>query len=573
LFTGKVKDNLNNMLLASTRQAYEDAFSIVRAELQTKPGKLEYLEGFYNKPERIARYWLLDNIRGNLGKVSSSHAEQNNASIVAELGIGASWDTHEHIKNLMNQQKRLETSRSKLQMDDALLSAMYSSDLVDAPQHVKDDDTAARNKLSCYAFHNIWRKILQDSKYLDCRESSNGGYEIWRIGEDWSSEKTVHLYVVNHCCCHFSSEYDVQCVHEYLRDQRQLRLDLYDTRWYKEMCVPVALGTASTASNIPVVGLETDNFDDVPFDQDDASMGNVVESIDGVPAGECFTAGDEDSDSVSTRSNQGIQGDESVSLMQVSSPSAVAAATATAHSAVAATVPRKMLRQQFDDLEKAVGKDSKRLALLSGALFYMTNVFRVGAGGTLVTDIREVLDKFEGQYGRKRRAEYLSSDIPVAATANHPGSKARKRLKPVHEKWSQPITGKGNPTCGFCSMTGHNISSCTSRREYGSFMTEEEQMKLVGNLSGNQTEYAIFDRATEDQCPVLTEMRRRIKFVVLYRFLRICKNGGNVEGNLCIEATCLDKDLRVEDGAKALYKLGVMRLCVATKKKCMNNLV
>jgi hypothetical protein len=248
LFTGKVKDNLNNMLLASTRQAYEDAFSIVRAELQTKPGKLEYLEGFYNKPERIARYWLLDNIRGNLGKVSSSHAEQNHASIVAELGIGASWDTHEHIKNLMNQQKRLETSRSKLQMDDALLSAMYSSDLVDAPQHVKDDDTAARNKLSCYAFHNIWRKILQDSKYLDCRESSNGGYEIRRIGEDWSSEKTVHLYVVNHCCCHFSSEYDVQCVHEYLRDQRQLRLDLYDTQWYKKMCVPVALRSASTDS-------------------------------------------------------------------------------------------------------------------------------------------------------------------------------------------------------------------------------------------------------------------------------------------------------------------------------------
>jgi ABC-type branched-subunit amino acid transport system permease subunit len=102
-------------------------------------------------------------------------------------------------------------------------------------------------------------------------------------------------------------------------------------------------------------------------------MGNVVESVGSVLAVECCTAGDEDSDSVSTRSNQGTQGDGSVSLTQVSSPSAAAAAAAaaaTAGSAGAATVPRRILRQQFGDLEKAVGKDPKRLRIVGSNVLF-----------------------------------------------------------------------------------------------------------------------------------------------------------------------------------------------------------
>jgi hypothetical protein len=68
------------MLSASSEPIYREAFEAVKLELGENSAEVTYLERFYRVPDRFAQY-CIDKIEGNLGKVSSSHAEQNHSSI------------------------------------------------------------------------------------------------------------------------------------------------------------------------------------------------------------------------------------------------------------------------------------------------------------------------------------------------------------------------------------------------------------------------------------------------------------------------------------------------------------
>ena len=103
---GKIKSELQKMLLCKTKEEWDIAYSQARMKIHNYPDKVELLDRIYSNPTYYSGY-VLKGIVGNLNVHGSSMAEINHSSVVAHLGPGGMMSIMDHVTKLLERQQHL----------------------------------------------------------------------------------------------------------------------------------------------------------------------------------------------------------------------------------------------------------------------------------------------------------------------------------------------------------------------------------------------------------------------------------------------------------------------------------
>jgi hypothetical protein len=226
----RIRRLLQWMLNASSEQMYKQAFETIRLELGENSAEVRYLERFYCEPERFAQY-CIDKIEGNLGKVSSAHAEQNHSSISRYFsGKKSAMEVHFQICDLLKRQREINTKRDRLAKNQ-----FYT-------RNVGDDD--AKKVLSDHCYKNLWTVALHDSKNYQIISSDRESATVQRIG--YSASRV--LRTDERCNCEHRFRYSIQCVHEIVVNDGKFDRMKFHPRHYQADHQDFSLFVASTSS-------------------------------------------------------------------------------------------------------------------------------------------------------------------------------------------------------------------------------------------------------------------------------------------------------------------------------------
>ena len=200
-----IKPQLEGMLYAKTQQNFDDCYLLIQNALSSHPSTLDYLKHFHDHQKKFASFHVRS-IVGNLGKLGSSHAEQNHSSIVAFLG------KERTNLNLVDQmgcllQRQNEKERGFKSSDRKYLRVVQF-------KH-QDDAYHPALFLSQKSYENRWLPQYLDSNHYTVSSNDNGSFTVKRNG------KQAHriLQPSIRCSCVEVISFHSQCKHEIARDR------------------------------------------------------------------------------------------------------------------------------------------------------------------------------------------------------------------------------------------------------------------------------------------------------------------------------------------------------------------
>jgi hypothetical protein len=150
----RLREDLNALVYGDMQEAYESAYSNVVSKIGSNPTMLEYLKGYYDHPERFARYYI-KRIPCNLGKTSSQPAEANHSSVIAHLGPGSQKDMVIQIKDLLARQAEIDMSHRNTDARYKLVSAQLAHE---AEKRNKPEEAKALQMLSSFGYNDYWNQ-------------------------------------------------------------------------------------------------------------------------------------------------------------------------------------------------------------------------------------------------------------------------------------------------------------------------------------------------------------------------------------------------------------------------------
>jgi hypothetical protein len=178
--------NLLNMINAPTKDAYDQEWEVIKNILGPHQQAVSYLRGFYEKPERIAKY-MLDKVHLSIGKRGSSHAEQNHSSHVAYLGSGGAKEIEEHIEGLIRRQGERVSAKRRRDYAYTTRCALRAKDAT----MFTETEGLALTILSQYCYESHYLVSREESSHYVVSRLDDGSKEIKRRGASEESVRTL----------------------------------------------------------------------------------------------------------------------------------------------------------------------------------------------------------------------------------------------------------------------------------------------------------------------------------------------------------------------------------------------
>jgi hypothetical protein len=220
----KIGGDLDQMLLG-TKEKWELSYSSAKTFLLHDAEKFSALEGIYKNSSYFSS-WFLKKIKGNLFLHGSVPAEQNQFSVAAHLGSGASWSVAEHGSKFLDHQKHLTSKRQKKDIQAMVGNHNYKSRLQD---QAGPDDETAKKKLSQYVYNKLWLVESKSSYCLQFIVHENVTI-VWPNGKPQTCNEHVLISGCNRFICQRRVAFNHQCRHKLCIDGK-FKLAKYSTRW------------------------------------------------------------------------------------------------------------------------------------------------------------------------------------------------------------------------------------------------------------------------------------------------------------------------------------------------------
>lgn len=484
-------------------------------KLERKQDILEYLIKYYDEPDKIAFYTILQ-IRGSMKKRGTIHAEQNHSSIDAHC--------NNHIMDPCEQVKELIKRHANI------MAAKHHSD---SRYHVKCTGQAMRltqsdvftemkksaiSLLSSHGMEMFIQECSQIKMYEFRHSTSQDGTMkksvVKRKGKDWSHAREIEGNC--RCTCYNCVGFDIQCVHELLADGHFI-IEKWGSRHLNEFSYSTIVGyphMAAEATSQVMTNFKESN--DKKDDDMECSQTPYEDDMDcsRTPCDESDIECEEDS-----ATNSGKTGFKVTYQMLHSLFAEVANMCKTQVSAQGLFATLESIKSFMSN--QAITVDSTKRGFEEVFDFskevFLRNMITNTQSNTHLT--------FISHTGGRPKQKRLISGVETRLFSKH---------KQGH---------KNQKTCSFCNESSHRITTCQVRKSWGTSLNCQEEMARYVAEMCSVTSTVLISHCFEHNdkvVKVLNSIPKQAHFISLRKkFLVPGTQTAQSERDLCMEVIYL----------------------------------
>ena len=487
-FAGQLLESLRNMIYARSEIDFEAAFQESKRLVGSNPRFLDYVIDLGANRDRYASY-AVEAAKGTLFRHGSSHAEQNNSSVVKHLGDHLYEDPAKEVELLLKREGRQDQLASTHVSRHSLHAVGESRVLADkgAPIELQQAKTALTD-WAYELFHSSWTLHLSYEVEVDVNDNS-----VHRVWHPRNPNKVRTLSQNAGCNCSMRNSLLAMCGHEiavrHVQGVPRFSADCFAKRWHQldnTEYIPRGGLDATTSSRTDNRGdldrqaITNSNLDDNTGNNDDDTNNN------------------DDGNDIDSNIEPDQAMPTSYSYKQMVRIACELAAAAVASKDDVETMG--YLQNGLQAIYAKSDQNSNGTSTLQKEETLRQFAHRFNRSMSFKRQDRSISQRWMDQLGSSMPLSQNQHSIPKSSWQGAPPMQlprqpvallsgpqlrhsSKKRLRSAYEQsqtgFSQGSTGVRQ--CGFCGESGHTKPKCSAKQAIGDVL-DETAVRALANF-------------------------------------------------------------------------------------------